>query len=170
MIPIPGYNGRYSATEDGQIYSNLHNVYLKQFVRRGGYKEVKIAKEPNKFKSTLVHQLICLAFHGLPPEGKTEVNHIDFNPSNNSADNLEWCSGDENRKHTINHNRAWPRFSQKIPIYSVNSDGIKTFYSSFREARDKDGFNPGGISLCVRGKKKTYKGLQWFLTEEKGEL
>ena len=163
MKPIPGYNGRYSATDDGRIFSHVRNIFLVPFWHHQNYRCVKVAKEPWKFRTTLVHRLVCLAFHGEPPEGKTEVNHIDFDTTNNRPDNLEWCSGEENRLHSTKHNRTNPRFLNKKAIYSVATDGTKTCYNSFREARDRGGFNPGGISLCISGKKKTYKGLQWFL-------
>lgn len=45
-----------------------------------------------------VHRLIALHFIPLV-ENKIEVNHIDFDKSNNRFDNLEWVSRSENQCH-----------------------------------------------------------------------
>lgn len=51
----------------------------------------------NKFFGNLkVHRLICEAFHGPPPEGKTYVLHLDEDAHNNRPENLRWGSQKEN--------------------------------------------------------------------------
>jgi hypothetical protein len=47
-----------------------------------------------------VHQIVALAFHGIPKEGQ-QVNHIDGNTLNNRADNLEWVTAEDNLAHAI---------------------------------------------------------------------
>ena len=39
------------------------------------------------------------------PGNKEVVNHTDFNRSNNTVGNLEWCTYSENSLHSKNHNR-----------------------------------------------------------------
>lgn len=59
-------------------------------------------KENQRFITVLkgrtykIHRLVCLAFHGFPPNGKPNCLHIDENPANNRASNLKWGSQKEN--------------------------------------------------------------------------
>ena len=47
-----------------------------------------------------IHRLV--AQHFIPKvEGKTEVNHIDGDKSNNRVENLEWVTSSENKIHAI---------------------------------------------------------------------
>lgn len=50
----------------------------------------------------LVHRLICRAFHGIPPEGMLEVDHIDRTRNNNRASNLRWVDHQTNQ---LNHGK-----------------------------------------------------------------
>lgn len=43
-----------------------------------------------------VHRLVCEAFHGPAPEGKTVVIHIDEDATNNRPENLRWGTQKEN--------------------------------------------------------------------------
>lgn len=49
-------------------------------------------------KTYLIHRLVAIAF--IPnPENKDTVNHINCDPSDNRADNLEWMSKHDNIMH-----------------------------------------------------------------------
>jgi hypothetical protein len=50
-----------------------------------GYMCIKLNKKEYK-----VHQLVCKAFHGLPPGENFTVDHIDRNRQNNKSSNLKW--------------------------------------------------------------------------------
>lgn len=54
------------------------------------YKSVALRVD-GKYHHKLVHRIVAEAF--IPnPEGHPIINHIDENPANNKAANLEWCS------------------------------------------------------------------------------
>ena len=75
---------------------------LKQYSRKDGYRSVKLYRK--KFeggyerKGFLVHRLVAQAF--IPnPDDCAVVNHKDGNKSNNSTENLEWCTYQDNTNH-----------------------------------------------------------------------
>ena len=90
---IVGYEGLYQV-------SNLGNVKRINFFKKerfvipcsngSGYLYVSLSKN-NKRKNFYIHRLVATAFienHDNLPV----INHKDENRSNNSVDNLEWCT------------------------------------------------------------------------------
>ena len=67
-----------------------------------GYKTVWMSDENHKDLVAQVHRLVAAAFCvNDDPEHKTQVNHIDGDPSNNHYTNLEWCTPAENSQHAV---------------------------------------------------------------------
>lgn len=98
---IDGYEGLYSASKSGKIFSHKSNKFLSQGNpnSRWGYTYVHLIKDGNQ-KSCSVHRLIAKTF--IPnPNNLPCVNHIDGNKNNNCVDNLEWCTQKENVAHCI---------------------------------------------------------------------
>ena len=63
-----------------------------------GYLGVRIYKNL-KGKTFKIHRLVAQAF--IPnPNNLLQVNHIDGDKENNRVDNLEWCTCEENMKHS----------------------------------------------------------------------
>lgn len=99
MKEIEGYS-RYLITEEGEIYSTITNRFRKKQLDSDGYHHVNLSGDFNKKVKTLkVHRLVAYAFLGIPPKGKTMVNHKDGNKVNNHISNLEWVTPSENLKH-----------------------------------------------------------------------
>lgn len=91
---------------------------------RDGYLQVIISKKHLK-----VHRLICEAFHGLCPEDKCQVDHIDRNPANNTPENLRWCSRSEN-------NRNRKVCEESLTKYGVSSaDDNKAYKRAYHSSR-----------------------------------
>ena len=78
----------------------------KPIVRRlnsDGYYQVRLSKDGQKISKT-IHRLVALAF--LPLEtGKNYVNHKDSDRTNNFIYNLEWCTPQENIKHSYDYGK-----------------------------------------------------------------
>lgn len=118
MKPIPGFEGLYSAEEDGRIYSHKRNIYLKPALNNKGYYKVNIHKD--RIQNFLyVHRLVALTF--IPnPDNKKEIDHIDRDSKNNSINNLKWATRSEN-----NENRGIQR-----------NNKLKEHYILYNECRD----------------------------------
>ena len=113
--PIPGYEGIYEASSDGRIrtcygkttsnarYSERvwKQRILKQKWTGKNRKDSRVSLWKDGHEHThLVARLVASAFYGQEPN--MTVNHIDGNPKNNSAENLEWLSRGDNIRHAFN--------------------------------------------------------------------
>ena len=95
------YEDKYQISSFGRARSfKAGRVKILKLVFDGkGYAYVGIHKN-GKQKKVHVHALVAKAF--IPnPEGKTQINHIDGDKSNNRVENLEWVSPSENIQHAL---------------------------------------------------------------------
>ena len=109
---IKGYEGLYQVSNLGRVKSfNYMNtgkekiktptLQKKYTMKQGGYLQTTLYKN-NKSKTVLVHRLVAEAF--IPnPDNLPQVNHKDYNKTNNCVENLEWCSAKYNSNHKRNN-------------------------------------------------------------------
>lgn len=163
--PIIGYEELYLVTDEGDVISlpkvitNYRGSYLskektlKQGTRAGKYKFVVLTKDGEE-KKFAVHRLVAIAFCE-NPNNYTEVNHKDENPSNNRADNLEWCSHQYNIE-----------YSKNRPVEQFTDDGEKIAeYKSISYASSMTGIIRTAINNVVCGKAHTAGGYVWKYKE-----
>lgn len=102
-LPIRGYEGLYEVSDMGRVRSLKRNTtngkVLKACKGHGGYVKVTLSK-CNARKTFMVHRLVALAFIPIV-EGKTEVNHLNGDKSDNRLENLEWATRAENEMHSF---------------------------------------------------------------------
>lgn len=98
-VTMSSYEGRYSVTTTGLIYSHFSNKWLKQHVDKDGYKIVILSKN-GIHNLVKVHRLVGMAFID-NPENKPQINHKLGNKSNNYYKNLEWATAKENVQHAF---------------------------------------------------------------------
>lgn len=97
IIDLPGFKG-YKISNYGYVisYKRKEPKILTNSKYSNGYVFVTLSKN-NESRTYLLHRLVLMAF--CPCEGmeNLQVNHKDFDRSNNRLDNLEWTTPQENR-------------------------------------------------------------------------
>ena len=95
MQEIKGFEGRYSVTTTGLIFSHKRNRFLGCYTNKRGY-QIVVLSNGKEMKSSYVHRIVCEAF--LLKTGN-QVNHKNGVRHDNRLENLEWCNGSENMLH-----------------------------------------------------------------------
>lgn len=107
--PVVGYEGVYEVSNLGRVKrvgpakGAQSGRVLKPLPDRRGYQSVVLWC---KFveKRTFIHKLVAAAFIGPRPDGLA-VNHIDHDPTNNRAANLEYVTNRDNTHHAMKAGR-----------------------------------------------------------------
>lgn len=96
-LPINGYEGLYEVSSNGKVKSLKKGIFLKTETLPSGYLRVYLTKNKNS-RHFMVHRLVAEAF--IPnPDNLPQVNHKDEVKTNNSVDNLEWCTAKYNNNY-----------------------------------------------------------------------
>lgn len=166
--PVVGFESRYEVSSDGRVRSKDMVVgakggktavrkgrQLAQSIKRPSpYRQVTLTARDGTRVSALVHCVVAEAFIGPRPEG-LQVAHDDGDPSNNSAENLRYCTAKENYLDSVFHGKR-PRGSRH-PTAKIDDDTalkIKT-----ETGRRKDIAARFGVTLSLVNQIKS--GRTW---------
>lgn len=85
-LPVPGFEGKWSATRDGRIWSHIRCKWLKPVTLQGskGYQYISTGTTIK-----YIHRLVAVT-HLPNPNDNRNIRHKDGNATNNHVDNLEW--------------------------------------------------------------------------------
>lgn len=182
---IPGYEGLYEASTDGRIRTVLgkttqNKLYSKRVWKQRELKQSKKYRHKSKINydytvtlwkdniphKYLVSRLIAATYHGNNLNTDLTVNHIDGNPLNNNADNLEWITREENVKYGF-ANGQYSTTMKRLTIMS--SSGIVFEFDSYSDV-DKfltqyRGYTSRAMQLGLT-KIKSKKGKVYFVKSE----
>ena len=177
---------------NGEVYknymvSNLGNLkslnyrhtgkerILNSWKNKDNYLTVTLCKD-GKAKTCKVHKLVAEAF--IPKiDGKTHVDHIDGNRSNNVYTNLRYCTPKENHNFELcRKHKSEAHIGEKSYLYgktgalhhrskTVICIELNKIYGSTHEAERELGIKQSSISLCCNGKYKSAGGDQWKYVE-----
>jgi hypothetical protein len=154
--PIPGFDGYY-ATSDGQVLGR-HGRPLAFHRDPDGYKRVSLAGGRGAGARRVhrgIHQLVCLAFKGVPPPGLV-VRHIDGTRDNNVPDNVAWGTLLENSADRIIHGtRCIGERSVKAKLKDDDVYSIRCYLAADfteRELAQMFGVSQRAISFIKHGR------------------
>ena len=152
---IAGYEGRYQASDLGNIKSLISNKILKPRIDKDGYFKVILSAGHGNRKEFRVHRLIAGTF--IPnPENLPQVNHIDEDKTNNAVDNLEWCTSLQNNNHGTRNERIRPyaiangmKHAKAVQQYDKKGNLIKT-WDSLRSAERELNISHSNIISSIK--------------------
>lgn len=159
---IKDYKNLYQVSNFGNVRSlkrkNTNGKILKPIKDKDGYFRVTLSKN-NVRKNYFVHRLVAQSFIpnvcNLP-----QVNHKDVNPSNNRAENLEWCNSKYNNTYGDRLKRLSKNLSKPIIQYDFNLNYIKEWISA-KEASTTLNINRTNIVSCLKGKRNFAGNYIW---------
>lgn len=99
---IPGFEGLYRVSDQGEVWSCRKNRALGLEKLRGGYRRVLLVARDGSRRRELLHRTVLRTFVGPCPEGLV-VRHLDGNPENNRIDNLKYGTVSENCLDSVAH-------------------------------------------------------------------
>lgn len=187
---IPGYEGLYSVSNKGRVYSQRVCRIMSPKKSKVGYLRITLCGKDGNRLSTGIHRLVALAF--IPnPENKPTVNHINEVKFDNRVENLEWATNAEQNIHGTRIRRAiehtdWKARNAKTDYASVakkhdyqsqkmcnryftevSKNGVvEGIFRSQKEASDYTGVSVSKVSQCVLGRRKFSKGYSFRRMEE----
>ena len=159
---IPGYEGLYEASNlgrirsiDGKITSSArfsNRVWKQRIIkpkvqaRKYGKSDERVCLwKEGKEKTHLVSRLVAKTWCDGYADGLT-VNHINGNPMDNRAENLEWLTSKENTQHAFN--TGLNRCNHPIMLKNIDTQEMLCFRSESQGSLWL-GRNIGYISFCL---------------------
>lgn len=157
---IPGYEGLYKVSNIGRIKSLNYGRMKKEQVlkpKRASCYDVVYLSDGKGHKYRTVHSLVAEAFIENPEE-KAQVNHLDGNKRNNTADNLEWVTPAENIRHSVqilgNNPGDWSRKAVRCvetgEVFKSQVEAAKAYKTS-----------QGAVGNSARKNRPRAGGMHW---------
>lgn len=178
---VIGYEGFYQVSNKGNVKSlswrntgTVRNLTPK--VTNRGYSHVHLYSDGIP-KSHTIHRLVALHFIKNPLNYPV-INHKDENPSNNHAENLEWCDQSYNtlysmskcRGRAVSRNRGVPyKQTPKIEQRTLSGDLVRVWVS-FVAIKHSINRNESSIRDCCNGKRRQAYGFKWAYAHQETPL
>ena len=116
--PILGYQNLYEVSDQGQVRNKDSKRFLKPYQNPKGYMIVTLSNR-GKSKKMRLHRLVAQAFLN-NPDNLPDVNHKDYDRTNNCVNNLEWMGRKENVQYSSRNGNF-----VKAPPTKRNSSGVR---------------------------------------------
>ena len=154
-------NGNYEVSNLGRVRNITTGQILKPRPTPNGYLRVHLRTKYTR-KDFYIHRLVAAYFCNRP-EGCDIINHLDCNPGNNAANNLEWTTQRDNVYYSMTKGRYHKYPSARAVIGIKN--GIEIYFRSIHEAADFVHGDNSYIAKCCKESHRRTKGYAWKYAE-----
>ena len=161
-LPVVGYEGLYEVSNIGNIrtlprkikhskdgYVRWHKGFVMSKCKnknRRNYESVYLTDNLGVRKRLYVHRIVMQAWRA-NPLNLPQVNHKDFDTTNNCVENLEWCDAKYNSDYSINRRSdTRGKFGRSVTAFDKSGAIVGTF-GSIREAARV--LNVHGQNICA---------------------
>lgn len=125
---MPDIEDYFWISNYGRGFNSNNGYLITPTVNKEGYVFYTLQRKENEFKlnnkskyvSIAAHILTCRAFNGPKPNETDQVNHKDFYRDNNHYSNLEWKSGLDNLKYSMDNGRYWKNDIYCHTVYTAD--------------------------------------------------
>lgn len=131
MRDVKGYEGFYSITKDGRIWSHWKNGWMTPRFNKQGY-PIAVLNGRRKARYPRIHNLVAQAF--IPnPEGKPEINHKNGIKTDNRVGNLEWCTRRENVLHSYRVGLRKAPVGEDCPLATLTEELVLQLRAEYKK-------------------------------------
>jgi hypothetical protein len=101
---------RYEVSNLGNVRNKITKTILSPEDTGRGYLCVGLHMPDGSYKKTRVHRMVAMAFLEVERTAeRNEVDHLNGNKTDNSVDNLRWCTHKENMNNPVTLNKIRSR-------------------------------------------------------------
>lgn len=150
LFDIPEYEGLYSITKNGRVYSYRAKRFIVSCIGQDGYFKINLYKNGRRLTKR-INRLVALTF--IPnPENKPYTNHKNGIKTINTVENIEWVTVAENSQHAWDMGLQKANDNQKKSAKKVCAKKRKLTFEQAVEIR-KIYLICKGIKICELAKK-----------------
>lgn len=158
-----GMVGLFQLSNLGRLKTSSGRI-LKPSINDKGYVKYNVYG-----KIVSLHRILGMTFPDLvewtenakgKPFDEIFINHKDENPSNNSLDNLQWCTPKENCNWGTRSKRLCEKNGRRVRQYDRLGEFVAEYPSS-NEAHRRTNIDQSSIAACCRGKQHSVGGYIW---------
>ena len=173
---VPSYEGLYQVSNLGRVRGldrvvpcsrwgsyTVKGRILAPVPKPNGYLAVNLRRSGEMY-TVHIHALVAQCFIGERPDGYT-TNHVDGDKTNNRADNLEYCTPQQNTyhaSHTLGNGPAKLTNEQAIQAYVM----YKTQDVTMKQVARRFGVTAASVHRLVHGETWAHLDLDSYLPAE----
>lgn len=148
-------------------FRNTESKIVPSYIQTAWYRYFQFTVF-GKRHSFLIHRAVMMAFHGV---SDLVVNHIDGDKTNNTLENLEYCTQQENARHAVDtwlkiplkgeahphFNKTWKNHPKSKAVLQKNDAfEVVKIWDSMMQAEKELGWKRSAISRACRMNRKAY--------------